>query len=126
MRVRQLEALFHALRSRRTYATSGPRILLDFTLNGEYPMGSEVSLPPLTNRTFEITIRRTAPVERVEIIHQGAVLAVLETNGTPDLDLRWTDPRCDAPLDNSHYYVRIRQIDGHCAWSSPIWIDYQE
>jgi len=119
------ESIWEALRARRTYATSGARIFLDFTLNDEYPMGSEVKLRPIEKRNFTIKVRGTAAIERVEIISQGATLASLETNGTTDADLTWTEPRPEAPLDNCYYYLRVRQTDGHRAWSSPIWIDYR-
>lgn len=120
------EAVFEALSSRRTYATSGVRIIVDFVLNDTYPMGSAAALPAMTPRTFTIRARGTAPIERAEIISQGATLAKLDTNGTADLDIVWTDERKDAPLDDCYYYLRVRQEDGHCAWSSPIWVDFDD
>jgi len=120
------ESLWEAFRARRTYATSGARIFLDFTLNDRYPMGSEAKLRPIEKRVFAIKIRGTAPIERVEIIHQGATLASLSVNCSTDADLTWAEPRPEAPLDNCCYYLRVRQTDGHRAWSSPIWVDYQE
>jgi hypothetical protein len=33
------------------------------------------------------------------------------------IDVEWTD----AESDGAFYYVRVEQIDGHIAWSSPIW-----
>lgn len=118
------EAIFQALRNRRTYATSGARIVLDFTLNGEHPMGREAKLAPGTLRRFGVVVKGTAPLERVEIISQGAKLASIDAKGSTDLVTEWTDPRPDAPLDDCYYYLRVRQTDGHCAWSSPIWVDY--
>jgi hypothetical protein len=42
--------------------------------------------------------------------------------GTTSLDLTWTDP--DPVEDGSaFYYVRVFQVDGEMAWSSPIWVD---
>jgi hypothetical protein len=42
--------------------------------------------------------------------------------GASSLDLTWTDP---APREGvaSFYYVRVFQVDGEMAWSSPIWVD---
>ena len=51
------EAIWDALRSRRVYGTSGPRILLDVTVNGQ-PMGSEL-------------ISNEAPVIKVAVIGAG-------------------------------------------------------
>ncbi len=34
----------------------------------------------------------------------------------------WTDPK---PAEGRHhYYVRVQQVDGELAWSSPLWIEY--
>ncbi len=33
------------------------------------------------------------------------------------IDVEWTD----AESNGAFYYVRVEQIDGHIAWSSPIW-----
>lgn len=117
------DAIFDALKAKRTYATTGARILLDFRLNGKYPMGSEAKLAPTEKHTFAISVKGTAPVDRVEVISQGATIASLDTGKKLDLELTWTDPRPDAPVDDCYYYVRVRQTDGNCAWSSPIWID---
>jgi hypothetical protein len=117
------EAIFDAIKARRTYATTGVHIILDFTLNDKFPMGAEAKLVPTEKRTFKISVRGTAPIERAEIISQGATLAKLDTEGKRDLDIIWNDPRPDAPADDCYYYVRVRQTDGHCAWSSPIWVD---
>ncbi len=120
------EAIFEAMRDRRTYATTGVRIILDFRLNKIHPMGSIVPLDPRARRTFTLKIRGTSPIDRAEIVSEGAVLAKLKTNGTADLDLDWTEPRPDKPADDCYYYLRVRQTDGNCAWSSPIWVDYAD
>jgi hypothetical protein len=41
----------------------------------------------------------------------------LRSLGTREVDLSWTDPSSDPAF----YYVRVFQIDGEMAWSSPIW-----
>jgi len=115
--------IFRAFHDRRCYATSGARIVADATLNG-HPMGSEIRLEPTAPRVFRIWIRGTAPIERVEIVHAGYVLARLPV--APDsLDFRaeWADERPGRPLEDAWYYVRARQADGHCAWLSPFWVD---
>lgn len=118
------EAIFDAIKARRTYATTGARILLDFRLNGSHPMGSEVRLSPTEKRVFTVSVKGTADIERIEIVSQGAVIAKLDPGGGRDFAATWTDPRPDCPPDDCYYYLRVRQADGHCAWSSPIWVDY--
>jgi hypothetical protein len=116
------EEIFRAMRARRTYATSGQRILLDVRLAG-FPMGSEVTLnsPPC----LHVEAHGTAPVARVDII-RGDRRVMLWERGP---DGRQTDPAIDwrdpAPVPGeTWYYVRVTQEDFSLAWSSPIWVKY--
>lgn len=58
------EAIWEALRTRRCYGTSGPRIILEVSVNGHL-MGSE----PMLSETPEIHVRAlgTAPIDRIEL-----------------------------------------------------------
>jgi hypothetical protein len=115
--------LFRALHARRCYATTGARIVADVTLNGA-PMGSELRLQPGTERRLRVKIRGTAPLECVQVIHCGHLLAELPVAAdSPDLDAEWVDERPGRPLQDVYYYVRARQHDGECLWTSPFWID---
>ncbi|MGH2353772.1 MAG: CehA/McbA family metallohydrolase, partial [Chloroflexota bacterium] len=115
--------IMKGLYERRCYATTGVRIALDFRLNGA-PMGREVALPPDATRRIDVRVHGTAPLERAEIVGQGAVIARLPVDG-PDLVAEWTDERKTRPVHDCYYYLRVRQVDGHCAWASPIWVDLQ-
>jgi hypothetical protein len=64
-------SLFEAIRARRTYATSGERIALEFTLNGK-PMGAE--LPFTTEREIDVRVDAPDTVESVELIRNGRVI----------------------------------------------------
>lgn len=119
--------LFGALHARRSYATTGARIVADVTLN-DAPMGSELRLAPGTERRLRVRIRGTAPLECVQVIHCGHLLAELPVElpvaaDSPDLDAVWHDDRPGRPLQDVYYYVRARQRDGECLWTSPFWID---
>jgi uncharacterized protein DUF3604 len=124
------EAIWDAMWNRRVIATTGPRILLNYTLNGR-PMGSELSGVD-GPRELHITFHGTAPVERVDVIRSNDIVHTEQVNEL-DGELTWRD---DAPLDDvmlppakfcdhpfAFYYVRLIQSDGHVAWASPIWID---
>ena len=118
--------LFRALHARRCYATTGARIVADVTLNGA-PMGTELRLQPGTERRLRVKIRGTAPLECVQVIHCGHLLAELPVAAdSPDLDAEWIDERPGRPLQDVYYYVRARQHDGECLWTSPFWIDLPE
>ena len=70
------DALFDALRARRTYATSGQRILLDARLNGTGPGQRQADAP---RRQIQAKVSGTAPIERIDVIRngRGGVLARL-------------------------------------------------
>lgn len=129
------EGIWEAMWNRRVIATSGPRILLDYTLNGR-PMGSELDaedLPELREgRSISIEFHGTAPAERIDIIRNGEVVHSFKKPGL-DAELTWED---GAPLEGvllpparfcagpfCFYYVRALQEDGEMAWASPVWID---
>lgn len=77
-------ALFEALRERRVYATTGERIILEASLNGE-PMGER--LPASADRRLDCRVHATAPIETVDVIKNGAVVfsrRYLEEAGAAD------------------------------------------
>ncbi len=117
------KAVFDALWNRRCYATTGPRILLDFTVDGEQ-MGSELSRPPGARLTIAARVAGTAPLASVELVKlvDGAFATVDRATVVPDgLDASLAFD--DAFEASTLYYVRVTQSDGEMAWSSPVWID---
>jgi hypothetical protein len=140
------QSLFEALRARRNYATTGVRIVLEFTAAGA-PMGSiiedfEGAL------TMQVSVEGTAAIDRVEIVRnlvdtfaavrleqdpegKSGVFTLyeprepqgkrrLELADTRLLSFRMVDE--DQLPGETSYYVRVTQADGHQAWSSPIWV----
>ncbi len=65
------EAIFDALRNRRTYAVTGDRIDLDFHLNGRI-MGQE--MPYTRSRRLDVAVRGWDVVERVEVLKNNRVI----------------------------------------------------
>jgi hypothetical protein len=108
-------SLIQALRNRQTYATTGARILLDFTASG-LAMGSIGSVQEVECKA---EVHGVAPLTRIEIIKDGRI-AWSEELDDLDVETRWRDPE---PTGEEHYYyLHVIQADGHRAWSSPIWI----
>lgn len=64
-------AIFEAVRKRRTYATSGERIALEFTING-HPMGSE--LPYTADRQIDIRVEGQDSIQMIELVRSGQVI----------------------------------------------------
>jgi len=65
------EAIFDALRNRRTYAVTGDRIALDFTLNGHL-MGQQI--PYTRQREIKIGVAGWDQVDSVEVIKNNRVI----------------------------------------------------
>ncbi|MCP5055176.1 MAG: CehA/McbA family metallohydrolase [bacterium] len=102
-----------ALRARRSYATNGPRILLRVHLDGQ-PMGSAVTAG--SEHRFEIDVAGAGPIESIDVIQGGELVAAFEGNGELALAV---ETLLRDPPPGSYAYVRIRQQDGGAAWSSP-------
>ena len=125
-------SLWSSLAGRRCYATTGSRIVLRFTVNG-HPMGSEVPLNGPQPRKVELEVYGTNEISSAEVIRNNQVIRVWRNLGRRDVRLQFidTDPPALVALPqcrfSSHpflfYYLRVRQVDGEMAWSSPVWLD---
>jgi hypothetical protein len=89
------EAIFDALRKRRTYAVTGDRIELDFRINGK-PMGSE--MPYSRARVIEVEVTGWDQVDRVEILKNNRVV------------------HRDFPMD---------RVPGAASWSQPVLVRFE-
>jgi hypothetical protein len=111
------EAVLEALRSRRVYATNGPRILLHATLDGA-PMGAAVGPGPESQ--LEVLVVAPATLERLDLVRSGEVVRTVPAEGRRELRLEETV----RGLSSGEYlYVRAVQEDGGAAWSSPFFVD---
>lgn len=71
---------YAALKAGKSFATNGP--LLQFQV-GETPIGGELSLPAGTHRLpMRVTLRSLVPMDHLEIIGNGAVVASIPLRGT--------------------------------------------
>jgi hypothetical protein len=116
--------IFEAMRSRRTYATTGVRILLDFSVDG-HPLGSEFARPAGTVR-IEGEVAGTEALEEV-VVFRSTRGGPFEALPVPDDDPRpevavfsFDDPNRN---DDTVYYLRAVQRDGEAAWGSPVWME---
>ena len=79
------EAIFRALRDRSTYATTGERILLDATLNGE-GMGRRVTEAAV--RTVAARVAGTQPIVFVDVVKNGELAFRKSVDRPPALSPR--------------------------------------
>ncbi|MBI4872134.1 MAG: DUF3604 domain-containing protein [Candidatus Riflebacteria bacterium] len=117
------EELWDALRKRRTWATTGQRMVVDFRVAGR-PQGESVTVTgPVA---VEAAVHGTVPLERLEVIRgrKGDPIPLepvhtVRVASGEDAHLRWRDA---PPVRETFYYLRAFQADGGCAWASPVWV----
>ena len=101
-----------------TAATQG----LSLTIDGD----SDTAITGRINgRDVQLTLGELREGARTIIMHGFVSPAVCFHRAAPRAayqgDFTFEDTRSSTTRD--WYYVRVRQQNGHCAWSSPIWID---
>ncbi len=118
--------VFDALQERRTYATTGDRIIVDLhALVGDERIRAGTLLIPDeiqlawevhgTDTIEKITVRGGAPGPQANIqtLHE-------EEPGALDAEGSWDHPRWGSR--GWAFWLRVEQADGQLAWSSPLWI----
>ncbi len=101
-------SVFAAIKKRRCYATSGAKILLDASANGQ-PMGSEL---PLQAATVQARVIGESAIAKLEAISDRGLCA--EAAGDGKLARLQFDV-----VGLRFLYIRATQEDGEMAWSSP-------
>jgi hypothetical protein len=114
---RTREAVLAALRARRVYATNGPRIVLEVTLDGA-PMGAV--LPAGAGRKLAVQVVAPGPIEAVELVTPEGVTRRIDGEGRRSLGF---ESALDETRAGSWLYLRVRQGDGGAAWSSPFFFE---
>ena len=114
------EAIFDALKARRTYATTGVRMILEFSVNG-VAMGGEVDLAETAaERVIRVHAIGEAPIEQMKIVKNNETLHLRECSREEEY-FEYVDPT--PARDGDWYYVRVVQEDEETGWSSPVWVN---
>lgn len=124
------EAIYEALRARRTYATSGPRMVLRVSFAG-FMMGADVPVDATAREALRqadggsadfppdsLVVRVLAPSEldRVDVIRSGEEVGRFDCEDQLECTFAL---RVEALAAGEYLYVRAVQRDGGAAWSSP-------
>ena len=112
------EAIFNAMKKRRTFATTGIKPRIDFRINGH-----------LMGEAFESSEK---PRISVNIQSQNDLkwLTVVKNNqdwyeyGGEGYQSRFSIPDDTIEPGESFYYLRVEFEDGNMAWTSPIWVKF--
>lgn len=106
-------SVLETLRARRVYATNGPRIVLRVDAGGA-TMGS--TLPGGAGPVpLDVRVVGTAPIERIELVRRSGVVGSAPGAGAVAHAAFEVDP-----IPGDRVWVRVIQVDGGLAWSSPI------
>jgi hypothetical protein len=114
------EDVFDALYNRRCYGTTGARILLEFSINGNI-MGAELKTSTIPQ--IFVKVAGTQPIVKIDLIRNNKTIFTYSGSGTNE-SFHFSDQtieKCD-----NYYYVRVIQKDDEMAWSSPIWVSFQK
>lgn len=125
------KAIFKALSARHCYASTGPKIILAFSLNGHI-MGDEIDVKAETIpvRKLFVEVIGTKELKSVTVVRNSDDIYQAEIKGdrckfefedredTPNIIIR--NPITGKEI--IYYYIRVVQKDKNCVWSSPIWI----
>ena len=123
------DAVFDAMRTRRCYAASLERILLDVRVAGA-AMGEMMPWPDSPRpREVRVAAAGRSDVTAVEIVRNGETVGQVAADGW-HAEGAWTDTDDLAPraLESkylgrfAYYYVRVTCASGAQAWSSPVWL----
>ena len=117
------EAIFDALKARRVYATTGVRMVLEFSVN-DVPMGGELDLvDPTAPRIIRIHAMGENDIAHLKIVKNNETLFLRECRGDDEY-FEYHDTT--EARDGDWYYVRVVQVDEETAWSSPVWVEVRQ
>ena len=116
--------VFDAIRSKRVYASTGARMLIDVRVNSAF-LGGQTKSRRGEPLRIEVRVEGDAAVDAVEIVKDTKVLHAARGDGR-EAQFEYVDRSGPAPDGKASYvYVRVRQANDQYAWASPIWVDWE-
>lgn len=123
--------IFNTIKRRRTYATAGERIFIDFRIN-EKDQGNVIKSRESQVRKIFLKIASQSEIKIIEVIRNGEII-YSEFPGV------WVFEKTieDSDIINNFYlespvlkrfvfyYIRVRTKSGGLGWSSPVFIVYE-
>lgn len=110
-----VEAIFEALKSRRTFAFMGGRMTIDFRINGHY-MGEKISRGENGELHIWFSVDADEAVKQITLVkncRNYMMFNGIKSHLVIDYNQE-TEKDC--------YYIRVELADGRFGWTSPIWI----
>ena len=116
------EGVFDAIRSKRVFASTGARMLIDFRVHDSFMGGQTTASGPVK---VEVRVTGDAELDRLEIVKDHRVVHAAAGNGMTK-EFEYVD-QSPPPADGraSYYYLRVKQKNNMYAWTSPVWVEWQ-
>jgi len=106
------EGILEAMRSRRCFATTGDKMIVDFRINSS------------ESPSLSIKVKGQRELERVEVLRNSRVIKEYHVSGEElEFDEVFVDADYQDEKDVLYYYVRATQKNKEIAWSSPVWVE---
>lgn len=113
--------IIEALQNRRTFATTGDKIVIHFKINGAMA-GAEVKVEKAPD--LNINVKGQRALNKVEILRNSEVIKEYKvTNGSLVFNGSFADENYQDEKNILYYYIRVTQQNNEIGWSSPIWIE---
>ena len=113
--------IIEALQNRRTFATTGDKMVIDIKVNGAITGTTSTAkkVPQIV-----INVCGQHPLEKVEILRNSKVIHQFDIDDDAlNFAQTFSDRKYQDEEDVLYYYVRATQKNRELAWSSPVWID---
>ncbi len=113
--------IIEALQNRRTFATTGDKMVIDIKVNGAITGTTSTAkkVPQIV-----INVSGQHPLEKVEILRNSKVIHQFDIDDDAlNFAQTFSDRKYQDEEDVLYYYVRATQKNRELAWSSPVWID---
>jgi hypothetical protein len=115
------EGILEAMRSRRCFATTGDKMVIDFRLNGTMA-GSTNKTSSSPNLSIKVTGQRE--LAKIEVLRNSQVIKEFALNDKAiEFEEMFADESNQLDHEVLYYYIRATQKNGEIAWSSPIWME---
>jgi hypothetical protein len=122
--------IWNGLRAKRTYVTTGARMLVDFTAHDDRgvtrSIGDELAGDAVHFHLHvvpsAVASSRVPQVVRWEVWRDGDQLVGSADVAVDVLDVDFDDPAPPTDAALHPYYAKAIQDDDHVAWISPIWV----
>ena len=124
------ESVWEGLKARRTYATTGARIFVDFSINGAL-MGSEIKIKSGEAINVHLKAAGTCLTFITQIFRNGEIWKSFDVQTYPYAPSAGSEGIVEREFvdedvtESAWYYIRVTQTDGEIAWSSPVWVDVE-